>query len=56
MGTTIGTPWMGITLVDRFRLSSRTTRPPPTTHTPTLANSRLIGRTGMPLAIRRLRS
>ena len=56
MGTTIGTPWIGITLVDRFRLSSRTTNPPPTTQAPTRAQRRLIGRTGMPVASRRLRS
>ena len=56
IGTTIGTPWIGITLVDRFRLSSRTTNPPPTTQAPTRAHSRLIGRTGMPVATRRLRS
>ena len=56
MGTTIGTPLMGITLVDLFRLSSKTTNPPPTAQAATRAHSRLMGRTGIPLATRRLRS
>ena len=56
MGTTIGTPRIGITLVDLFRLSIRTTSPPPTAQAATRAHSRLIGRTGMPDATRRLRS
>ena len=49
IGTTIGTPLIGITLVDRFWLSRKTTNPPPTAQATTRAHSRLIGRTGMPV-------
>jgi hypothetical protein len=50
IGTTIGTPRIGMMLVDRFRVSRKITSPPPIAHAATRAHSRLIGRTATPLA------
>ena len=56
IGTTIGTPWIGNTPVERSWLSRYTMKPPATIQAPTRIHSRAIGRVATPAACRRRRS
>ena len=56
IGTTIGTPSIGMGPLARFWFSRNTMNPPTTTQATTRTSSRLIGRTGIPSANRRMRS